>query len=97
LLGHQLDQARAILDRVAGCDEQVERGRPARRDLAGHQAEIGQPQDLALTHGNAARDLSDVFAKPDADDQLFQVAKPASLGHARRVGGKLPYGLDVGG
>ena len=95
LPGHQLDQARAVPNRIAGGDQEIERRRPTRRDLAGHQAEIREPQDLALAHRNAAGDLGDVFAESDADDQFFEFAETTDLGHARRIGRELAHGLDI--
>jgi hypothetical protein len=74
-LAHQFHQAGAVLGRVAdaiSASTAGECGRDRRR-----QAEIGQPHDLALAHRNAAEDLRQILAEPDADQQLLDLAEPA--------------------
>ena len=72
---HQLDQARAVLRGVAGGDQRVDLGRHARGNRGGGQAEIGRAHDLALADRNAAEDLREIFAEPDADEQFLDLAR----------------------
>ena len=60
------------------------------------QPKIGQANDLALAHRNAAEHLCEIFAEADADQEVFGFAELASLAHTLGVGGKLPDGLDIG-
>ena len=49
--------------------------RHARRDRRGAKAEIGEPHDLALAHGDAAEDLRQIFAGADAHQKLLDLAE----------------------
>src|SRR6202030_4081043 len=60
------------------------------------QAQIGQADDLALAHGNAAENLGQIFAGADAHDQILDLAEIAGVDHPRRIGRKLPDRLHVG-
>ena len=68
-----------------------------RRDGRAGEVEIGEPDDLALAHGNAAEDLGDVFAEADLHDQLLGVAELAHLGQPVGIMHQLAHGEDVGG
>ncbi len=63
---------------------------------AAREPEIGQPHDLALAHRNAAEDLREIFAEPDADEQLLDLAEAAGRMHALGIGGELADRLDIG-
>ena len=93
---HQFDQARAVLRGVAGGDQRLDRRRHARGDRRGGQAEIGRPHDLALADRDAAQDLREIFAEPDADEQFLDLGKPPAAMHALGIGGELPHRLDIG-
>ena len=71
---------------------------PAKRAATalGVKPEIGGPHDLALAHQDAAGHLGQEFAGADADQQLFDLAEPALLAHALRVGRELADRLDIG-
>ena len=71
-------------------------GRDAGGDRRGGEAEIGGPHDLALADRDAAENLRQIFAEPDADQQLFDLGEPPARLHARGIGGELPHRLDVG-
>jgi len=68
----------------------------ARCDLRWCHAEIGQTDDFALAHRNAAKYLREIFAEANADQEVFGFAELASAAHTLGVGGKLPDGLDIG-
>ena len=82
---------------VARRDEMIDGGRDPRRHRARAQAQIGQADDLALAHGNAAENLRQIFAGADAHDQIFDLAEIAGVDHPPGVGRKLPDRLDIGG
>ena len=65
-------------------------------NLRRRQAEIARAHHLALAHGNAADDLRQVLAEPDADEVLLQLAEGIVAHHALGVGGKLPHRFDIG-
>ena len=96
VLGHQGDQAGAVFHRVAGGDELVGRAGKARRHRLGVEPEIGGADELALAHQDAAGHLRQELAGADADQQLLDLAEPALLAHALRVGGELADRLDIG-
>src|SRR5207253_2895582 len=62
----------------------------------GAQPEIAEPHDLALAHPDAARDLREIFADTDTDDQFLDFAEPALRGEAFGVTRKLAQRLHVG-
>ena len=70
--------------------------RHARGHRGGRQAEIGRAHDLALADRDAALDLGEIFAEPDADDQLFDLGEQPGLLHALGIGGELAHRLDIG-
>ena len=60
------------------------------------EAEIGEADDLALVHGDAAEDLGEIFAEPDLRQQRLGLAV-APLGlHAAGVAGHFADRLDIG-
>ena len=61
------------------------------------QAEVGEADDLALVHRDAAEDLGEIFAEADAGHQLLGRAEAALLVHAPGVGGHFLDRLDIGG
>ncbi len=86
-LGDPRGEARARLDRGARLD-QLRDGAPAQRgDHGFRQAEIGEADDLALVHRDAAENLREIFAQPDARQQLLGLAesgpRPTSAWHSR--------------
>ena len=93
---HQLDEPRAAHRRVAGRDQHLDLGRARAPRPRRRQAEIGRAHDLALAHRNAAEDLREVFAEPDADQQFLDLAEPAGRLHALGIGGELAHRLDIG-
>ena len=65
-------------------------------DLIEREPEIARPHHLALAHRNAAEHLGEVFAEPDAHQQVFQLAEAAGRAHALRVGAELAHRLHIG-
>ena len=94
----QIGERGAVVGRVAGPDQRLDHRLVAERlDVGFAQAEVGEADDLALVHRDAAEDLGEIFAKADAGHQLLGRAEAALLVHAARVGGHLLDRLDVGG
>ena len=93
----QLDQACSALGGVAGGDQEFELRRHSRRDLRAGDAQIREPDDLALAHRDAAEDLRDVLAEADAHRDRLELAEPPLAAQPLRIGGELAHGLDVGG
>ena len=96
-LAHQRHQARAPLGGVAAGDQALDHRIDAGGDLRRRQAEVARPHHLTLAHGNAADNLSDIFAEPDANQMLLGFAQCAVTGHAFGIGGELAYRFDIGG
>ena len=73
----------------AGGYELSTSGCHARGYCCSGQPEIGRTHDLALAHGNAALDLSEIFAEADAQQllDLTEARRPASARHRRRAAG----------
>ena len=94
---YQFDQAGALLGVRAFGDETFERRVDAGGDLGRRQAKIRRPNHLTLAHRDAAHDLREVFAKPDADEQVFGLSEGARAGHALGIGGELAHRFDIGG
>ena len=93
----QFNQPRAPFGGVAAGDEAFDHRIDAGRHLRGRQAEIKWPHHFALAHRNAADDLGKIFAEPDANQKVFDLAKRALAGHARGVGRELPHRFDISG
>ncbi len=93
---HQCDQAGTPLGTVAGHHDTFDRWGHARCDLRWCHAEIGQTDDFALAHRNAAEYLREVFAEANADQEVFGFAELANPAHALGVCGKLTDGFDIG-
>src|SRR5262249_28879699 len=68
----------------------------ARGDGLGGEADIGGTHDLALTHGNAALNLGEIFADPDLDEQFLDLAQGTGRMHPLGIGRKLPHRFDIG-
>ena len=68
-----------------------------RRDLRLVEAEIGEAQDFALAHRNAAENLREIFAKADQRQQRLGLAEAAFAAQARGIGGHFADRLDIGG
>ena len=96
VVGHQRDQAGAVLRRVAGRDELVDRAGKARGHGLGVEPEIGGAHELALAHQDAARHLRQKLAGADAHQQLLDLAEPALLAHPLRIGRELADRLHIG-
>ena len=60
------------------------------------EAEVGEADDFALVHRDAAEDLGEIFAEADPGEQLLGRAEAALLVHAPGVGGHFLDRLDVG-
>ncbi len=69
----------------------------ARRNGGGRDAEIGRAHHLALADRDATLDLREIFAKPDADQQLLDLGEASVRRHAFGIGGELAHRLDIGG
>ncbi len=67
-----------------------------RRHGGGVEPEVGKPHDLALTHGNAACDLRQIFAGADAHQEFLGLAEIARRRQPVRVRLKLTQRLDIG-
>ena len=63
---------------------------------ASTSAEIRGPHDLALADRDATLDLGEIFAKADADDQLFDLRQQPALLHAPGISGELAHRFDIG-
>ena len=75
---HQFDQPRAAL--LAAGHQPFERAGAARSTTARRcKPEVGRAHDLALAHRNAAQHLRQIFAEPDSDQQLLDLAKRAGV------------------
>ena len=96
-LAHQFDEPRAARRGVAGGDEMIDAGRDARRDRGRAQAEIGEADDLALAHRNAAEHLRQIFAGADAHQKLLDLAEIAVRHHPLGVSGELADRFGVSG
>ena len=51
---------------------------------SGVESEVREAHDLALIHRHAAEDLGEIFAKPDAGEELLRLAEPAFLAACAR-------------
>ena len=91
---HQLDQARAALD-IRVSVQLSQRPGHARCDRLSREPDVGGTHDFALAHGNATRNLGEVFADPDLDEQLLGLPEPAGGLHPLRVSCELAHGFDV--
>ena len=65
-------------------------------DIGFRQAEVGQADDLALVHRDAAENLGEIFAESDADQQFLGWAEAALFVHAAEIGRHFLDRLDVG-
>ena len=64
--------------------------------VSGAEAEIGEADDLALVHRDAAENLREIFAERDADRGLLDFAEAAGRQHAVGIGDELAHGLHIG-
>ena len=95
-LPHQRGEPCAAGRRVAGGDEVLDRGRHPRGRGASGEAEVGEPHDLALAHGDAAEDLCKIFPGADAHQEFLDLAEIFGRHQPLRIGRELPDGLDIG-
>jgi hypothetical protein len=97
MVGHQRNQADAVLHGVAGGDELAD-GRPdPRRHRVRIEAEIGRPHQLALAHRHAAGHLGETLPGADAHQQRLDLTESAAVDHPDGVARELANGLRVGG
>ena len=94
---YQRDQAGAPFRGVATGDQAFDVSVDAGGNLRRRQAQVERPHDLALAHRDAANDLGEIFAEPDAHEVFLKFAEGAVADHAFRVGGELAHGLHIGG
>ena len=92
----QSGEGGAVFPRVAGGDQRLDGLVAKRRDLVGSEAEVGGAHDFALIHRDGAKDLIEIFSKPDARQQLFSLAESAVLLHTVGVGRHFLDGFDIG-
>ena len=76
-----------------GRDQLADRGRVQRRRIG---AEVGRPHDLDLADGDAALQLSEIFAERHLKDELFQFATGVRLGPASHLADRRDIGRDPG-
>ena len=92
----ELGERGAVCRRIAAADQRLDRRRLAERPhLAVRKAEVGQPDDLALIHRQAAEDLGEVLAEADAGQKLLGPAEAALLVHPPRISRELADGFDI--
>jgi hypothetical protein len=92
---HQLDQACAALD-IASSVQFSHRPRQPRGDRLTREPDVGGPHDFALTHGNAALNLGEVFTDADLDEQFLGLAETAAGMHPLGIGRELAHRLHIG-
>ena len=78
-LRDQRGQGGAVFPRVARGDQGLDGLVAKGRDLLGREAEVGGAHDFALVHRDGAEDLGEIFAKPNARQELFSLAESALL------------------
>ncbi len=96
-LPHQLDEAGAVLRRVARRGEVADGPRQERSHIVLAKSQIGGAHELGLAHGDAVRHLRQVLAGADRQHQTPGLAQPAFGGQAVCVGGGLADRLGIGG
>ncbi len=96
VIGHQCDQAGAILRGVAGGDELFDPGGEAHGDRLRAQPEISRTDDLALAHQDAARHLRQELAGADPHQELFDLPEAAELAHPLHVARELANRFGIG-
>ena len=92
----QSGEGGAVFPRIAGGDQGLDGLVAKRRDLSRPEAEVGEAHDFALIHRDGAEDLGEIFAKPNARQQLFGLAEAAVLLHAVGVGRHFLDRFDIG-
>ena len=80
---------------VAERDQVLDRRRQARRRRR-RKPEVDEPHDLALAHGNAAKNLRQIFAGADAHQKLLDLAEIAARRQSFGIGRELAQRLDIG-
>jgi hypothetical protein len=68
----------------------------ARGDRLTREPDVGGTHDFALTHGNAALNLGEVFADADLDEQFLGLAETAAGMHPLGISRELAHRLHVG-
>ncbi len=79
---------------VAG-NQSFDGRRHPRGNLGFGKAKRAEAQDFALAHRDAAENLREIFAGADANQQFFDFAEAASLGHAGGIARKLTNRFDI--
>src|SRR5580704_2586104 len=77
----QSGEGGAVFPIVARRDQRLDGLAAKLRDLAGSEAEVGGAHEFALIHRDGAKDLVEIFSKPDARQQLFSLAESAVFLH----------------
>ena len=91
------DKARARRGRVAALEQRRDRGLGhQRRDLGRRRAQIAQPHEFALVHRDAARDLRQILARADLEDQRLDLAEGPGLGQTVGPGRHLHERFGIG-
>jgi hypothetical protein len=65
-LRDQSGEAGAVFSGVARSDQGLDGLVAKERDLSRLEAEVGEANDFALVHWDGAKDLGEIFAKPNA-------------------------------
>src|SRR5262249_5508206 len=68
-----------------------------RISLARRQAKIGQTDDFALTHWNAAKHLRQEFADADTDQKILGFGELSRPADTVGISGELPHRFDISG
>ena len=93
---NQCGEGGAVFPCVAGGDQRLDGLVAKRRDLVGSEAEVGGANDFALIHRDGAKDLVEIFSKPDARQELFSLAESAVFLHTVGVGRHFLDCFDIG-
>src|SRR5580692_2631482 len=72
-LTDQSGEGGAVFPCVPGGDQGLDGLVAKGRDLVWLKAEVGKAYDFALVHRDGAEDLGEIFAKPNARQELFGV------------------------
>ena len=90
------NQSGAVLHSVADGDQRRDGIGVARRDGGGLEAEIARADELALAHRNATENLREVFAEPDAGQQILGLAEQALGAQSLAIGDELADRFHIG-
>ena len=90
------DEPGAVLGRVAGLDQRLDRLGAVAGEVAAREAERVRAHHLALAHRDAAEDLVEVFADADAHEEVLGLAEAALAREAAGIGRHLADRLGIG-